>query len=368
MAPRAALPALLCLALLVAAPGARAVIVASGDGTHNTTAPPDDPGWANLGRRGSLGAIYLGNGWVLTAAHVGAGTVTFDGVAYEPIPGSVTTFETAPGEPADLIAFRLAGAPALPALEIAATPPLIGDEVVMAGWGRNRGAATTWNGIGGWLWGTGNAKRWGTNQIDATGLDVTVGSRTTRSLETSFSDWPPPAVTTDEAQAAVGDSGGALYWSDGGSWRLAGVIYSVGAFAGQPASTALFGNTTFSVDLSHYRAAILAVIEQPECSNGLDDDGDGLTDFPADPACRGATGSSESSLCQDGIDNDGQPGIDFDGGASWNGGVALDDPDPQCLTARHDSEAPSCGLGAELALVVPIAALVAARRRRTRAC
>jgi len=59
----------------------------SGDGTQNTTAPLDDPGWANLGIRGGISAVYLGNRRVVTAAHVGIGSVTFRGVLYDAIPG-----------------------------------------------------------------------------------------------------------------------------------------------------------------------------------------------------------------------------------------------------------------------------------------
>jgi hypothetical protein len=34
----------------------------------------------------------------------------------------------------------------------------------------------------------------------------------------------------------------------------------------------------------------------PACSNGIDDDGDLLTDFPADPGCLSADDSDESDL------------------------------------------------------------------------
>ena len=46
---------------------AQAVIIEAGDGTGNVTAPPDDPGWANLGNRGGTTGVYLGRRWVLTA-------------------------------------------------------------------------------------------------------------------------------------------------------------------------------------------------------------------------------------------------------------------------------------------------------------
>src|SRR5580698_7856406 len=61
---------LLFIPLSMPASSARAVLIATGDGTGNTTAPADDPGFANVGILASGSAIYLGDGWVLTAAHV----------------------------------------------------------------------------------------------------------------------------------------------------------------------------------------------------------------------------------------------------------------------------------------------------------
>lgn len=95
--------------------------------------------------------------------------------------------------------------------------------------------------------------------------------------------------------------------------------------------------------------------ESPACDDGIDNDGDSLVDFPADPACASGWGASESSRCQDGIDNDDGDGlIDFDGGASHNGGVPLTAPDPQCVGKPYrNREVPdACGLGAELALLL----------------
>ncbi len=47
------------------------------------------------------------------------------------------------------------------------------------------------------------------------------------------------------------------------------------------------------------------------CSDGLDNDGDGLFDYPADPGCRDAARNLENPLCDDGIDNDGDNLVDF---------------------------------------------------------
>lgn len=51
----------------------------------------------------------------------------------------------------------------------------------------------------------------------------------------------------------------------------------------------------------------------PACSNGLDDDGDGATDYPADPGCGSAADIYEfgSNECDDNLDNDGDTDTDY---------------------------------------------------------
>ena len=71
--------------------------------------------------------------------------------------------------------------------------------------------------------------------------------------------------------------------------------------------------------------------------------------------------------CSDGIDNDGDGLIDWDGGAAWNDGTPITDPDPQCAgkpgkNREKKSSSYPCGLGIELALLLP--ALMWMRRRR----
>ena len=104
------------------------------------------------------------------------------------------------------------------------------------------------------------------------------------------------------------------------------------------------------------------------CENGLDDDGDGLVDYPADPACKSASWASEDAACQNGVDDDRDGYIDFDGGASSNGGIAITTPDRACSKAWGSSETASsrCGLGAEVALALALVRLGAKRVRRAR--
>jgi len=91
----------------------------------------------------------------------------------------------------------------------------------------------------------------------------------TMAFSTDF-DEPGPTQTTHECQASVGDSGGATFASTPTTgWELAGTLFLIGGLPGQPGGTALYGNATYSVDLSSYRDQILEVMATPEPSGGL---------------------------------------------------------------------------------------------------
>jgi len=97
------------------------------------------------------------------------------------------------------------------------------------------------------------------------------------------------------------------------------------------------------------------------CNDGLDNDGDGLADWPRDPGCADLSAASEDPQCENGVDDDGDGQIDFDGGAAANGGIPLAPSDGACGSAHSNSEVGSCGLGAEL-----VGVLWVLRRRRAR--
>jgi len=109
----------------------------------------------------------------------------------------------------------------------------------------------------------------------------------------------------------------------------------------------------------------IGAYEVTACADGLDNDGDGLVDYPEDPGCRDAKSVREDPQCQDGINNDGDGLIDFDGGLSVLG-YAATEPDPQCVGKpwqnREKTGSNVCGLGAELAFLLPL--LIWLRRRR----
>lgn len=119
-------------------------------------------------------------------------------------------------------------------------------------------------------------------------------------------------------------------------------------------------------DTSRTRVAQALDALPPACANGIDDDEDGLVDYPADLGCRDAASNIEDAACQDGDDNDGDGKIDFDGGFSALGYVAAE-PDPQCLNPFKNKETPSCGpcgRGCGLALLVPPITWIGRRRAR----
>ena len=72
---------------------------------------------------------------------------------------------------------------------------------------------------------------------------------------------------------------------------------------------------------------------QVQCSDGVDNDGDGTIDFPDDLGCQNAQDDSEDSLaspkCSDGRDNDGDGYTDYPS-------------DPGCVAPQVDDEADDC--------------------------
>ena len=66
----------------------------------------------------------------------------------------------------------------------------------------------------------------------------------------------------------------------------------------------------------------------PACSDAIDNDGDGLVDYPSDPGCSSGSAGTEAPQCSDGIENDDDGNIDYPS-------------DYGCSSAADDSEAPN---------------------------
>lgn len=292
---------------------ADAVVVSTTKST--TVAPPDDPGWDNVGVLRGATSIYLGNRWVLTADHLAAGTVTLsNGQSYEAEADSAYQLPNVAtpslNRPSDLQLFRLTEDPGLPPVEIVRETPEVGTEGLIIGNGLDYDASQVYWDVtqqgAKWIWEETTAPgeysgfrssgsgvlRWGTNLIEdeeafgrefdddiTTVLDQsntkTVTFLTEFDLDGSLAD--DDVVTADgstatgfESQAILSDSGGSLFVKDGKGWKLAGTVLAVEGHRDQPdvRRNAIFGTVTHYADLATY----LPEIETRYVYGDFDDD------------------------------------------------------------------------------------------------
>jgi hypothetical protein len=223
----------------------------------SSRAPADDPGWANVGVCSRWTAVYLGRGWVITAAHVGPSNVDLEGTIYKVDLKSRKRVLNSDGTTADLTLFRIEPEPDLPSVEITAESPPVGTPIVLIGSGLSRGEKTSAEGRVGFNWQSPSIKRWGTSLLNEYVLDRSIGN--TEAFATRFSI----AKTAHEAHAARGDSGGAAFAYLEGRWQLVGIILAVDGHTGQPVRLAAYGNRTFIADLARYRDFIQGVTGVP---------------------------------------------------------------------------------------------------------
>lgn len=289
------------LACLGSPPTTSALIFENPESDVVKNVPPDFPFWDHVTQRRYDGpsVVYLGAGWALTAKHVGRGEIFLKGQIYPPNAPARHTLLNSDGSAADIMVFQLdeeAGLPDLPLLPLAVVPPANDEEVLMIGFGRvrqdrieaGRGETTR----PAFRWSEKGEKRWGRNRVESNDEWLVQDRYVTRAFVTRFERSIHPRATEYEASAALGDSGGAVFVRRDGGWKLAGLMTSVSSGRDKPAHSTTFGDLTYISNLSLYREEILRWT-RPRCANGLDDDGDGETDFPDDPDCISAYDEDE---------------------------------------------------------------------------
>ncbi len=271
--------ALCLLTLFFFAPlrGAQAVLIDLGQGTGNTTAPGDDPGWANVGITNGASAVYLGNGWVLTATHVSTtADIILGGVPYSRDLNTHTPLWTDPWTVSDMHLVKILGDPGLPSLTLSSVQLELNDSVLMIGRGENRQTSLSYYDASfneitppppatyrGYKWGgLGRTMRWGTNQISD--RDIALGGPNNAVTVSYAAVFNNTLGATSEAAAVNGDSGGAVFSKVSGGWELVGIMLSRDIYSGQPVSgVTVYGNSTYFADLSFYHDQIMAIVPEP---------------------------------------------------------------------------------------------------------
>ena len=282
MVPRLGLPVLL-LALLPCAASAVVVAGANGGGntTNNTTSAQmtaqlgltNTAFYDNVLPYSDAGSVYLGwantssgpRAYLLSAMHITlSNTMLINAVSY-----SVTRQSISGSDLALLTLANVDGImPSLPVVNLATSTPSIGTSVIMAGFGRNRVQAATTNASvsdaitltngTGYTTTSPQVQRWGTNataRANSSGfasatIIIALGASNTTAIATQFDAPATNAwLSTSEAQAVLGDSGGGVFTTNG---TLAGIVAAVSANGLE----AEFTDKTYFTDIATYKAAV----------------------------------------------------------------------------------------------------------------
>lgn len=224
---------------------------------------PDSEGfpfWKHIGMVGMGSGVYLGDGFVMTCAHVGCYPFRMaDGSYYKPDYKSWRVLENDGGNSPDIAIYRVSygkdsSLAELGRLPIASSTPMAQATMLLCGAGlsqKSDPSALRSNGRILSVLGYGlQAKRettWGFNSLSEVPEDLVVtGDCNTHCFVTRFDR------SGFEAQAAAGDSGGAsfVFNSRLKRWELAGCIIGVT----QKGSYVPLGSRTFLANLSVYRS------------------------------------------------------------------------------------------------------------------
>lgn len=281
---------ILCALLIAAyAPSASALVLWNLNNSANQSDPGTGVPWNSSAKvvnsDGSLlsgSAVYLGDGYFLTANHVTMdltySSLTFDGTTFFSIDPTFNDGNRTYGKQVaaglDLAVFKLTSTPSgvTNVTMLGTGTELFGatNSATHIGWGVGRDLSVplastnvTWGDI------TTSAKRWGLNAPrDSTTISyngysydaLITYAGTTRAL---FLNWR--GLGDDEDAATLYDSGSGLYQQIGGQWYLIGIAAAV-----EQNGTSTYGDdrndsgdTNYYVRISSYKQDIVAVVPEP---------------------------------------------------------------------------------------------------------
>lgn len=250
-------------------PKANAIVFFSQGNDHNTTNPGSALPWDNVVQMrdasGLVGSgVYLGNRYVLTAAHlapvsaVRVGATDFSLDASTPIQiGS-----------SDMKLYRLASDPGLGTVRLNSNSLYDNGSAILVGYGLGRAtnSALSTSPV---TWGDASTavKRWGSNTIDGAIQNATVGGRTSNLLVTQFNT----NSSSEEAAITLYDSGSALFRYLGSEWYLVGLgayVQNSGYSVASTRSDSTNSDDNYFIRISSYAQAvdIVGAVAVPEPS------------------------------------------------------------------------------------------------------
>ena len=244
----------------------RAVFVASEVPNRNHSAPEEGAGWSSVARYSAGGAVYLGNGWFITAGHLGRDqtevrwhdeTYTIDIHSWK----SATPFDN---YRADVRLFRVEEPDAIvhPGVKLLKRPLEEGETVWMIGHGRDIAEQVDTETEIRYKEGSKNRLKWGTNTVGTFKERFEAMDFTSHVFETK--------IAPGQAQAVTGDSGGGVFVLDPetGEPLLAGIMVAAGlekrgghTWIVMPTDPDIPSASTQSVYLNAYHDRIQKVIQ-----------------------------------------------------------------------------------------------------------
>jgi hypothetical protein len=199
--------------------------MSTGDPGYNTNAPTGsltNSGWQYEGYWNGYLATPIAPRYFVAAKHVSGSigdTFTLNGFSYT----TITNFSS---PNSDLLIWKVNATFPIYA-SLYTNSDEVGQHCVMFGRGTQRGQPVvlpTETKTNGWRWGTGDGvKRWGENDVSA--IDAG-GAGLGDLLKANFDR----NGGSNECHLSVGDSSGAMFITNGGAWRLAGINYAVDGY------------------------------------------------------------------------------------------------------------------------------------------
>jgi len=246
--------------ILEATPSKAVQIVDGGTDSYNTTDTistsvfgwssgwgAGGDGWNYVGEVNDASGVYLGNDWVLTAAHVNNPTsFTLNGNVYNATGVSYNDFTNAltGSANADLHLFQIFNTSTtgtnlgLSSLALASSSPVTNRTVVMIGYGGPSGQGN---------------ESWGTNTVALSTQSIAVNGYQSLDFTTLNSG-------TSYASVVNGDSGGGAFMKVGSTWQLAGINEAIITYSGTNPLTGTNYTGSAFIQLSTYAPQISSIV------------------------------------------------------------------------------------------------------------